>query len=289
MSRGVDTTPGSRWNHQQIQAFNIEDVTISKTDILPGIHIYISQGTLNAEVESILGKITAHQIRAGSEQELRKAADNTWLYPLFFFLANSSEEYCYPPSRVTPRYEQRERITMQQNDFVSGEGLSSPPAQDSQEEESTSSYNLSEGGSESDHLSRITSEPATVLTAVLFLQAVSESRQQSQMRNLHLKWHATQTAFRIVNENFDCTTINDGTLVEKQKVGGVWVHNPNSLVYCSLETKKALEDWNNGSGERTCKVHAQEGAELLGMMAQRVAGIPVELLSKLSDYDRTYV
>lgn len=109
------------------------------------------------------------------------------------------------------------------------------------------------------------------------------------MQNLHLKWHATQTSLRIVNENFDCTTINDGTLVEKQKVGGVWVHDPNCLVYCSLETKKQLEDWNNGTGERTLKVHAQEGAELLGMMAQRVAGIPVELLSKLSHYDRTYV
>lgn len=245
MSRGVDTTPGSRWNHQQIKAFNIKDFTIEKTDILPAILIYIRQGTLNAEVESIFGKIAPHQIRAGSEQELRKAADNTWLYPFFFFLANSSEEYCYPPSQVTTRYEQREQITVQQNDFVSGEGLSSSPAQDSQDEGSTlsqHSYNLSEGGSESDHLSRITSEPATILTAVLFLQAVSESRQQSKMRNLHLKWHATQTAFRIVNENFDCRTINDGTLVEKQKVGGVWVHNPNSLVYCSLETKKALED-----------------------------------------------
>lgn len=131
MSRGVDTTPGSRWNHQQIQAFNIEDVTIENAAILPAIRIYISQGTLNAEVESILGKIRAHQIRAGSEQELRKAVENTWLYPFFFFLANSSKEYCYPPSQGTPHYEKREQITMQQNDFVSGEGFSSPLAQDS--------------------------------------------------------------------------------------------------------------------------------------------------------------
>lgn len=94
---------------------------------------------------------------------------------------------------------------------------------------------------------------------------------------------------QIVNENFDCTTINDGTLVKKRKVGNIWVHNLNSLVYCSLKTEKALEDWNNGSGEQTYNVHAQERAELLGMMAQRVAGIPVELLSELSHYDRTYV
>lgn len=111
----------------------------------------------------------------------------------------------------------------------------------------------------------------------------------SKIQNLHLKWHATQTAFRIVNEKFDCTTINDGTLVEKQKVGGVWVHNPNSLVYCSLETKRALENWNDGTGQRGRKVHAQEAAELIGMMAQRVDGIPVEQLSELSHYDRTYV
>lgn len=150
-------------------------------------------------------------------------------------------------------------------------------------------YNLSEGGSELDYLSRITSELATILMAVLFLQTVSESRQQNKMQNLYLKWHAIQTAFRIVNKNFDCSTINDRTLMEKQKVGGVWVHNPNSLVYCSLETKKALEDWNNGSGKRTCKVYAQKRSELLGIMAQRVVGIPVELLSELSDYDRTYV
>lgn len=98
MTREVDKTPGSRWNHRQIQAFNIEDVTIEKGDIPPAIRTYIRQGTLNLEVESILGKITGHQIRAGSEQELREAADNTWLYPFFFFLANSSEEYCYPRS-----------------------------------------------------------------------------------------------------------------------------------------------------------------------------------------------
>ncbi len=107
-----------------------------------------------------------------------------WLYPFFFFLANSSKEYCYCLSQVIPRYEQQEQIMVQQNDFVSEEGLSSPPAQDSQEEGSTfmsqHSYNFSEGGSESDHLSRITSELATILTAVLFLQAVSESRQQSK-------------------------------------------------------------------------------------------------------------
>lgn len=79
------------------------------------------------------------------------------------------------------------------------------------------------------------------------------------MQNLHLKWHATQTALRIVNKIFDCTTINDGTLVGKQKFGGLWVYNPNSLVYCSLETKRALEDWNNRSGERgQKKVHAQD-------------------------------
>lgn len=295
MSRKIDTTPGSRWNYQQTQAFNIEHATIKTADIPPTISSYFKRVTLNPEVQNILGKINAHQIRAGSEQELREAAENTWLYPFLFFLSNSSEEYYYLPSQDTPRYEQRERITVQQEEFVTGEGLSSSPAPDSQMSQELSSsmsqdsYILSEGVSESNHLSRITSEPATTLTAVLFLQAVSESRQQSKTKNLHLKWHATQTPFRIVNKNFDCTTINDGTLVRKQKVGGVWVHNPNNLVYCSLETKRSLEDWNDGTGERGQKVHAQEGAELLGMMAQRVARIPVELLSELSHYDRTYV
>lgn len=96
-----------------------------------------------------MGEITAHQIWAGSEQDSRKAADNMWLYPFFFFLANSSKEYCYCLSQVIPRYEQQEQM-VQQNDFVSEEGLSSPPAQDSREEGSTfmsqHSYNFSEGG-----------------------------------------------------------------------------------------------------------------------------------------------
>lgn len=70
-----------------------------------------------------------------------------------------------------------------------------------------------------------------------------------------LKWHVTQTAFRIVNKHFDCKAVTDGTLVMKQKPGGVWTRNPNSLAYCSLETKRALEDWNDGTGERAPKVH----------------------------------
>lgn len=184
MSREIDTTPGSRWNSQQTEAFNIEDAMITKAKIPPAIFSYYERVILNSEVQNILEMIEAHQIRAGSEQELREAADNTWLYPFFFFLANSSEESYYPPSQDTPRYEQRERITVQQKEFVTGEGFSSPPAQDSQsseEEVSTSmsqhSYNLSEGRSESDNLSRITSEPATTLTIVLFHQAVSECRQ----------------------------------------------------------------------------------------------------------------
>ena len=119
--------------------------------------------TLNPEEQNILGKINSHQIRAGSEQELREAADNTWLYPFFFFLSNSSEEYYDPPSRDTPSYEQRERITVQQEEFVTGEGLSSSPAPDSQmsqEELSSSiyqdSYSLSEGvGSPQPHNVRI--------------------------------------------------------------------------------------------------------------------------------------
>lgn len=206
-----------------MQAFNIEHATIEIANIPPTISTYFKR-----VVQNILGKIKAHQIRAGTEQEIREAVDNTWLYPFFFFLSNSSEEYYCPQSQDTPRYEQRERITVQREEFVTGECLSSSPAPDSQmsqEELSSSmsqdSYNLSEGVNKSDHLSRITSEPATTLTAVLFLQAVSESHQKSKKQNLHLKWHAIQTVFRIVNKIFDCTTINDGTLVGKQKVGGV--------------------------------------------------------------------
>lgn len=47
---------------------------------------------------------------------------------------------------------------------------------------------------------------------------------------------------QIVNKNFDCIIINDRILMKKQKVGDIWVHNLNSLVYYSLKTKKALED-----------------------------------------------
>lgn len=167
MSGKIDTIPGSRWNHQQTQAFNIEDATIETADIPPTISTYFKRVTLNSEVQNIFGKINAHQIRAGSEQKLREAAKNIWLYPFLFFLSNSSEEYYYPPSQDTPRYEQRERITVQQEEFVTGEGLSSSLAPDSQISQellssmSQESYILSEGVSESNHLSHITSEPAT--------------------------------------------------------------------------------------------------------------------------------
>lgn len=88
--------------------------------------------TLNPEEQKILGKINVHQIRAVSEQDLEEAADNTWLNPFFFFLSNSSEEYYYLPSQNTSHYEHRERITVEQEEFNTGEYSSSSPAPDSQ-------------------------------------------------------------------------------------------------------------------------------------------------------------
>lgn len=86
--------------------------------------------------------------------------------------------------------------------------------------------------------------------------------------NTYLKWLATQNAFRIVNKQCECTAVNDGTLVMNQKRGGLWAHSSKGLGYYSLETKKALKnrDRNNGTWEREEKVHAKDGAELLGMM-----------------------
>lgn len=98
MSREIDITPGSRWNHQQIQAFNIEDASIEIADIPPTIFTYFKRVTLNPELQNILGKIKAHRIRAGSEQESREGADNTWLYPFFFLLSEQSRRILlYPP------------------------------------------------------------------------------------------------------------------------------------------------------------------------------------------------
>lgn len=183
MSRKKDTTPGSRCIWSWFQSFKIENTTFESNEIPPIIATYFNRTILDPGVHRVLSKLKAYQIRAGSEQELREAAGKTWLYPLLFFLSNSSEEHCDPPSHDAPRYEQREWATVPQEEFVTGEALSSSPAADSQMSQnefsslmSQDSNNLSEGVSESDHLSRITLEPATTLTALLFLQEISECR-----------------------------------------------------------------------------------------------------------------
>lgn len=240
-------------------------------------------------MNKVLGSITAHLIRTGSGQELQKATISTNLHTFFAYLQNAVEEQCNVHER-DEGLPKRERTCIEQENFESGEGLSSPvehsSIQGSSPPESQASFQLPTGSGYSVRLDRIMPEPVTNIVILTFLKSITSSRKGKEGK---LHWNPKPMQFRIANGHTNCIAINDGTFKPRVNNGAVWIDDPEALAYASLETKSRFDDWNDNVGGQSAKVKAQEAAEILGMMHQRISRLSsTQQLNRLSAFDRTY-